>query len=72
MFVFTLHSVEVSVIAAVETLVKVLREAEAAELVVEQDPIGAVLQQRTTAGKQWQEQATAVMANLKASRHALN
>ena len=48
-----------------ETLSKVLKEAEAAELVVEQDPIGAILLQRATAGKRWQDQARHVMASLK-------
>ena len=48
-----------------ETLAKVLKEAEAAELVIEQDPIGAILQQRATAGKRWQDQARTLMANLK-------
>ena len=50
---------------AVDTLVKVLKEAEAADLVLEQDPIGAVLQQRAAAGKLWQEQARTLMAGLK-------
>ena len=53
---------------------KVLKEAEAAELVVEQDPIGAILQQRATAGKRWQDQARTLMANLRvcfAHQHAL-
>lgn len=54
-----------SCLPAVETLTKVLKEAEAAELVVEQDPIGAILLQRATAGKRWQEQAHHVMASLK-------
>ena len=42
-----------------------LKEAEAADLVLEQDPIGAVLQQRAAAGKLWQEQARTLMAGLK-------
>lgn len=49
----------------VDTLVKVLKEAETAELVVEQDPIGAILSQRAAAGKRWQDQARILMANLK-------
>ncbi len=52
---------------AVDTLVKVLKEAETAELVVEQDPIGAILSQRAAAGKRWQDQARTLMANLKVS-----
>ena len=52
-------------LTAVDTLFKVLKEAEAAELVVEQDPIGAILSQRHTAGKRWQDQARQVMASLK-------
>ena len=44
---------------------KVLKEAEAAELVVEQDPIGSILQQRATAGKHWQDRARTLMTNLK-------
>ena len=52
---------------AVDTLGKVLKEAETAELVVEQDPIGAILSQRAAAGKRWQDQARTLMANLKVS-----
>ena len=52
-------------LCAVDTLAKVLKEAEAAELVVEQDPIGAILLQRATAGKRWQDQARQVIASLK-------
>lgn len=44
---------------------KVLKEAEAAELVLEQDPIGAILSQRAAAGKHWQDQARALMTSLK-------
>lgn len=50
---------------AVDTLGKVLKEAEAAELAVEQDPIGAILSQRCTAGRRWQDQARTLMASLK-------
>ena len=42
-----------------------LKEAEAAELVVEQDPIASILEQRAAAGKHWQEQARTLMASLK-------
>lgn len=51
--------------SVVDTLVKVLKEAEAADLVLDQDPIGAVLSQRAAAGKLWQEQAGTLMAGLK-------
>ena len=50
-----------------DTLVKVLKEAETAELVVEQDPIGAILSQRAAAGKRWQDQARTLMTHLKVS-----
>lgn len=52
-------------LCAVDTLLKVLKEAEAADLVLEQDPIGAVLSQRAAAGKLWQEQAHTLMAGFK-------
>ncbi len=52
-------------VCAVDTMVKVLKEAEAAELVLEQDPIGAILSQRSSAGKRWQDQARTLMACLK-------
>jgi len=56
-----------SFFCAVDTLVKVLKEAETAALVVEQDPIGSILSQRAAAGKRWQDQARTLMANLKVS-----
>lgn len=58
---------DMGLLCAVDTLSKVLKEAEAAELVVEQDPIGAILLQRATAGKRWQDQARQVMSSLKVS-----
>lgn len=50
---------------AVEILQKALKEGEQAEIVMDQDPIGSVLQQRAQAGKRWTDAAKNLMQDLK-------
>ena len=48
-----------------DILQKALKEGEQAEIVMDQDPIGSVLQQRAQAGKRWTDAAKNLMQDLK-------
>ena len=52
-----------------EVLQKALKEGEQAEIVMDQDPIGSVLQQRAQAGKRWTDAAKNLMQDLKVGPH---
>ncbi len=47
-----------------DAVLRLMKEAEAADIVVEEDPVGAVMAPEAAAGKAWQDSAREVMTKL--------